>query len=374
MKLELNPIVEKYVYLSLRLASKMIVNLPTRYHRKIAEYSAFFIDQVARQSGYFTTLNFKLLSPEKWFGNSDSSEIGIVIQGPVENSAQLENVYESVALYNKIFPQSLIVISTWENSMRVNHNSGLNFIGVVQPDPGKSWPTNLVRQVSSTRLALMELKLRGIKYAVKTRSDQRMCAPEILSILRARINESGCESKLFVSSYGTGKYRPYSFTDQWQFGLTDRLLKFWDTENLDGISKTPPPLDEEWKKIRYNSAAIHESRLSTGYLNSIGFKVTWSWENHLSSLRRHFGIVDSEEIGLLLLNRKRSVNDHVLPGMTFEQSQTEQHLTRDTVLSYCDDNRFSPKNSVILRALKVPQNDNLELMNYWRGYDGLHST
>jgi len=91
MKLELNPITEKYIFLLLRQASKIIAKLPDRYHRKIADYLAFLIDQVARQSGYFTTLNFKLLSSEKWFGYSDSRDNGIVIQVPINTSAQLKS-------------------------------------------------------------------------------------------------------------------------------------------------------------------------------------------------------------------------------------------------------------------------------------------
>ena len=53
--------------------------------------------------------NFQINSKDKKF----SSRIAIIIQGPISNNSSF--ITETIKIYKKIFPRSLIVLSTWDD-------------------------------------------------------------------------------------------------------------------------------------------------------------------------------------------------------------------------------------------------------------------
>jgi len=312
-------------------------------------------------------------------GHSEFSSIspyprntGILIQGPLATSTAVEQVSNTINLYAKLFPTSQIVLSTWENSLFLPHQIAdlPNFTEVRSKDPGPSWPTNLQRQIVSTSRGLGAFSPDDDFVVIKTRTDQRITSPRAVVLIQEMVrNDANC-SRLWALDYGTGRFRIYGITDQFQFAQLSIMKKYWsDSTVLDksqALRATVPGLGTE---LRYLSPAVHEILLNVSFLNSLGHRVDWSWEDHEDCLEKYFGILDSSTVGLDLLARIRTTYDHVLPGMSYSEALVESHLTHADWLLIKNGYKFLPPTKETLkRAMKVPDSDLKFVDEFWEKY------
>jgi hypothetical protein len=284
----------------------------------------------------------------------------------------VEQVSNTINLYAKLFPTSQIVLSTWENSLFLPHQIAdlPNFTEVRSKDPGPSWPTNLQRQIVSTSRGLGAFSPDDDFVVIKTRTDQRITSPRAVVLIQEMVrNDANC-SRLWALDYGTGRFRIYGITDQFQFAQLSIMKKYWsDSTVLDksqALRATVPGLGTE---LRYLSPAVHEILLNVSFLNSLGHRVDWSWEDHEDCLEKYFGILDSSTVGLDLLARIRTTYDHVLPGMSYSEALVESHLTHADWLLIKNGYKFLPPTKETLkRAMKVPDSDLKFVDEFWEKY------
>jgi hypothetical protein len=294
----------------------------------------------------------------------------ILIQGPISTSEALSNVEQTIRIYTDIFPNSKIVLSTWENSLRMSDNflRENNVTLVLTQDPGQSWPNNLTRQMLSTRNGLNAVEANEKTIVVKTRTDQRFNNPLALVYIQSMIQQFPGHGRIWSTDYGTGRYRVYGLSDQMQFGLHSDLSKYWSASSVEELhKKILLGRASESSDIAKLSVAVHEILLATSYVGALGHKILWNWEDHLFCLRNYFGIIDSSFIGLELLSRERTPVDHVLLGMTDQEAEIENHLSAEEwFLAYLGNSLPTPEKSLLLNAMKVPQSDQVLVEQFWK--------
>jgi hypothetical protein len=281
----------------------------------------------------------------------------------------VEQVSNTINLYAKLFPTSQIVLSTWENSLFLPDQIGIlpNFTEVRSKDPGPSWPTNLQRQIVSTSRGLGAFSPDDDFVVIKTRTDQRITNPRAVLLIQEMVRNDENYSRLWALDYGTGRFRIYGITDQFQFAQLSVMKKYWSESTVLNKSQAlrATPLDSG-TELRYLSPAVHEIVLNVSFLSSLGHQVNWSWEDHEDCLEKYFGILDSSTVGLELLARIRTTYDHVLPGMTYAEALVESHLSHADWLLIRNGYRFlSPAEGTLERAMKVPDSDLKFVDEFW---------
>ncbi len=291
--------------------------------------------------------------------NSDSS-IGILIQGPIGDAPSVQQVFETIRIYKELFPLSPIVVSTWESSRALleQHVLDSNVHLVFSSDPGSSFPSNINRQSVSASAGLKILETIGCEFALKTRVDHRVLSPSALMYLKAAWSLFPNPNRIIASSYGSGKFRLYGWTEQLQFGRTAALSLYWE-----GLPTETPHVtvsaNPERSALARLGLAVHESRLNVRYMARQGISAKWDWADHLSMFTRYFGIADSHELRHIQLGRDKTVLDHVYPWNNDFTNLYERHSTFAEWLLYCQ-GAFEvrpPTNVLLLAAMKVPNSD-----------------
>lgn len=219
-------------------------------------------------------------------------DIGIVVQGPVrkKNSFTLR----TLAFYRTVFPNALIVLSTWQGELQEEDRSRLNDIGValVELEPPESpGPGNLNLQIVSTVEGIKCLRALGAQFILKSRSDQRIYAPDALrSLVRMQHLLPGSDGKgrLFAISVDTFSSRVFGLSDMLQFGTTDAVNSFWDV----GLVADSAP--SRWEE----AGMVVESYLAYRYAQTRG-DYTFDFPGWREALQEIFGVVDASSLDFI---------------------------------------------------------------------------
>jgi hypothetical protein len=220
-----------------------------------------------------------------------------VIQGPVLSNDSF--TLETIRLYKKIFPQTVIILSTWEDTSPedIEKIQAENISIVFNKKPELPGQQNINYQIVSTRSGIARAKELGVNYVLKSRSDQRIYQPGALDFLHTLINffsikEGFKQQKRIIGmSLNTFKYRLYGLSDMFLFGHIDDLTMYWNAD-----------LDERAKGINepfnYLKVALCEVYLVTKFLKNIGREVRWTLEDSWKVFAEHFCVVDESSIDI----------------------------------------------------------------------------
>jgi len=265
------------------------------------------------------------------YAPSDNSheDFAIVVQGKLSLKANF--TLETLRIYQKAFPGVLLVLSTWENESPSALGAARQLgVHVVTSKPPARDPSGSTRnlQIVSTVEGLKIAGQLGAKYALKTRTDQRIYNNNSLALMRSllechKISESDSRqkptSRIVVLNLGTLKYRLYSLSDFLQFGLLSDLKEFWNPDLLAESQSSEiiePP----------------EVFLCRSYLARTGWKLESSIHDWWTALGERFIVVDHSSLDFFWpkygSKEYRSVN-YKSPG-TFDQfSFAEWHVIVD---------------------------------------------
>ncbi|MCY9853623.1 WavE lipopolysaccharide synthesis family protein [Vibrio mediterranei] len=166
-----------------------------------------------------------------------SSDITFVIQGPIFP----EITRQSVQAVRELFPESPIIVSTWEgsdvgglsaNQIIFNEDPGTTIVGYKRDNSPIC--ININRQLRNT---LNGLKAVKTMYAVKLRSDNILgdtkFVSEFLSYPERESKYSLFKQRIVTTTFYAkeqtkGISIPYFVSDFFHFGLTEDLLALWD--------------------------------------------------------------------------------------------------------------------------------------------------
>ena len=272
-------------------------------HQKIIENESGFIVDLTKNN-YLTyhlrpklAENFNLESTCKI-----EEKIAIIIQGPIKEKFNfLKNTLD---IYKKIFKNSLIIISTWENENidLINSLKNENTFVIFSKEPTKS-QSNINHQIFSTNIGLELALKKGAKYSIKTRSDVRINKNNLETYLISLLStfpvkeNNFIKSRIVVPSLITFKYRLYSLSDITMFGETSDLIKYFKNEKFEqGI-----------KKFNFNnenllieqSPVIAEIFLCSRFINQIEGNISWNLDNWWRCLKNYFCVIDNSSLDLL---------------------------------------------------------------------------
>ncbi len=239
--------------------------------------------------------NFNLVSTSSYKKN----KYVIILQGPIGDEANF--VHETVKIYNKIFPNCNIILSTWdhENENIIKKIKKENIEILLNKVPEKNGNGNLNLQLKSTHEAIKLSKTFSSEFVLKTRTDCRIMKPNTLDYLQSLIENfpvvgnPSVDGRLIANSIATCKYRIYGLTDICIFGSTRDVERFFFYENEEDIIK-----NYNFPKNRL----INETHLKTEilltarYLLKIGHDLKWSLDDWWLALKKYFCIVSSSEI------------------------------------------------------------------------------
>lgn len=229
--------------LSLRFEIKQ--NAKEKYLPECLEQVGIFdlLDQANKESGSryllgrHTTLSYVRYKPVY-----DLDDVAIVSQGPIDykDDFTLETLY----LYRRLYPNVMIVVSSWQGEVTDEFRWRAGSIGVEileNRKPDHKGVYNLFMQITSTREGIKHVaRDPRVRYVLKTRNDQRYNHPEFLNYLKNLIRQYPAggklaDSRLIYTGYSASMFSfPFRLTDFMLFGTTEMQLEYWG-EDLDAL-------------------------------------------------------------------------------------------------------------------------------------------
>ena len=310
LKYILNKVFGRFYVLTRKYLKKIYSKLSfikTNLNKKIEHQSI-----VTKETGFlidftkdnYLTFHLRPKKSENFYLKSTTKteeKFAIIIQGPIQDKFFfLKNTIE---IYKKIFPNSSIIISTWENENinLINTLKKENIFILFNKEPSKSL-SNIDHQIYSTNSALKFAKEIGAKYSIKTRADIRINKNNLETFLLSLIRtfpakkNNFINSRIIVPSLITFKYRIYSLSDIVMFGETEDLIKYFDKETFaEGLKKFD--LNEN-NLLKNETPIIAEIFLCSRFVNNLEGKISWELNNWWATLKNYFCVIDNSSLDL----------------------------------------------------------------------------
>ena len=230
------------------------------------------------------------------------ADTGIVLQGPVLRENDF--TFHTVLRYRRNFPEAPIVVSTWEHELGevTERLESLGVVIVSQVPPKLRGASNSNMQMMSAHAGVKEVSKRGLKYVVKTRTDQRIYSERFLGLFHEMLrtfpvgNPGGQQIERIVGvSLNTFAYRMYGLSDMVTFGATEDVVRYWDgfIDERDFTNWQMPRSHRE-----YALGLGNETMYCSRFLNQTGWNLKWNTADSWNAFAQRFVIVDSSSIDL----------------------------------------------------------------------------
>ncbi|MFA0052390.1 WavE lipopolysaccharide synthesis family protein [Vibrio breoganii] len=265
----------------------------------------YYLNKIDRKE--FITIHARPFDASSYFNINKykyNKEIAFLIQGPV---GDLSFLIETIKLYRIMFPNIPIFVSTWDDiniDSRVKIEELADKV-VISEKPNLSGVLNVNYQIVSTSNGLKEIRDNsGAYYVIKTRVDQRICNSNVFKYLEALLEEYPSKIKqqkerIALVNINTSKYRPYSFSDMFQFGHIDDLTDYWSCKldvretSIDSI-KSNNNYTMKFCAENY----ITESYMGRKYIEFLGLNYENSLITYWQCIRDQFIVIDHTTLDL----------------------------------------------------------------------------
>lgn len=210
---------------------RSIIKMINRYSKNYIKYSSFPKD-INRIDAYNLDNNCDLYR-----------KYGCILQGPL--NLEDDFTLNTIILYKKLFPGMQIVVSTWtnEDSNTIDKIRSLDVTVIQNHYPEKRGAGNINLQLKSSYEGALFLNRCGCSYIIKTRTDQRVLANDMLNYfeelfcvfpIRNEYIEKQNERLIFISYGKSYKYLPFGLCDFLVCGKAKDILNYYSTRyNLD---------------------------------------------------------------------------------------------------------------------------------------------
>lgn len=213
----------------------LIENSNERYEGLLARLDMGLLTKKTSYYYQYFRMKKKLFVPLD-ASNKTYEDYAIILQGQViyDENFTLETAF----LYKKMFPGVKVIISTW-NDEKEDFFSQCEKAGIIcvkDQVPEERGAGNLNCQLKSTQNGLKKAQSLGVKFAAKTRTDQRFFywgwldyVDDLIHCFKAEGNKQKGRI-VFLESNGSYKYIAFHICDFFSFGHIEDLI------NLYGIS------------------------------------------------------------------------------------------------------------------------------------------
>lgn len=282
---------------------------------------------IEKALGEFVTLHTRPISTvDNWAMPDVEAQLGkvcFVLQGPI--AEENDFTVETVALYRKIFPTVLVIVSTWQDSRRsvVERLRARGAVVVQSEKPVDAGPGNINLQIVSTRAGLEVAKAQGADYMLKTRTDIRIYAADFLihacdlfDLFPLGEVANLVQKRRLLSISAGNKYLLNFVPDLNMFGHIGDMEKYWSAkEDMRGEA---PVLRKIQDMAKYG---LSEAYLFNNYCTRLGLQNDFSLKGYWSILRDYFIVMDlfSADVYWMRHNRYReNKNIHYYGPNTYD--------------------------------------------------------
>lgn len=208
---------------------------------------------------------------------------------------------ETVKLYKKLYPKTVLIVSTWEEEsekyLKKIENVGVIIIKNSKPD--KSGHGSINYQLKSTKIAIDIALSRDCEYILKTRTDQRLYGESNISYLLQLLNDYpinisvSANARIIICSNGCFSGRLYNISDMILFGMAEDILAYFSCPYDCRNNLTIVQGDD---LLEYSKKRPGEIYFSTNYIEYLGFDLKWTEEDSMYFIKELFLIVDNEAL------------------------------------------------------------------------------
>jgi len=231
--------------------------------------------------------------------------LAIVMQGPIVHVDSF--TLETLKIYQRHFAGANIIVSTWEDEspVAIRQIEDAGIMVVLNRKPAYPGVSNINLQIASSRSGMQQAKDLGAEYALKTRTDQRMYAPNLTDffynlteIFPVNGNWPKQRKRIVGCSLNTFKYRMYGLSDMLIYGHIDDMLVYWDIGLDERVFDEKQQLQATSSLRTFALWRVCEVYLATEFLMKIGRELEWSLRDSWSVFAEHFCVVDKEQLDL----------------------------------------------------------------------------
>lgn len=227
----------------------------------------------------------------------------VVMQGPIMIEENF--TLETIKLYLKTFPESIIILSTWEGQPvdEIKNIKDERLLIIESLPPENAGPFNINLQITSSIKGILRAKQIESEYVYKTRTDQRMYSfnitPYFIKLIQSHpLKENrSLNGRLVSVNFTTLKYRPYGIGDMLMFGHIDDMMKYWDSP-LDSRDKDYPSKLKSYTMKDYALKKFAETYLCVSFLERIGHNILFTLEDSWNVYSNYFLLIDHQDIDL----------------------------------------------------------------------------
>lgn len=165
-----------------------------------------------------------------------AKECCIVIQGALVKKNDF--TLETVKYYGRIYPDVIVVISTWENEDKgyiEKLKKEKNCVIILNKIPTISGASNVNYQILSSLNGAKKAAALGKKYVLKTRSDMRITACGVFDMLCQYVNQYKISTTVKKQQqrlvlFNAFLFHPYHTSDFFCFGKCQDVISYYDIE------------------------------------------------------------------------------------------------------------------------------------------------
>lgn len=266
------------------------------------------------------------------FVPEEISDVAIVLQGPLKREDDF--TMETVKLYRKYYPKTPIIVSTWDTEPeadidRIKAECGENRV-VVSHFWSGDCPNNYQRvsALSGVKIA----QVTGCKFILKTRTDQRIYASNVLSFLIKLWSDFPINIKcvangrLITCGMCTFSNRLYNISDMFVFGKTEDIVRYYSCpeDGKHDVTQIKKPIPNDYPTFmqytaEYSKLRTGEIWFTTHYIESFGFDLKWTFEDSDFYRNELFIIVDDAML------------DFYWPKYTNQEYRWRNYVTKDVL-------------------------------------------
>lgn len=166
-------------------------------------------------------------------GLNKSQSFAIVLQGPICHKDNM--TVNTILFYQKVYPYARIIVSTWndEPKTELDKLAKLGAVIVTSEKPTKSGLLNVNLQMINSLAGVKKAKELGCEFAVKTRTDQRICKPYIFDAMLSSLLNFPCTTDkqnyrlATLGIWAGGMFTPFLTCDFLYLGHTQDLIKLF---------------------------------------------------------------------------------------------------------------------------------------------------
>lgn len=287
-----------------------------------------FLAFIEQKDSFFTyhlrpkyAKNFNLWSDKI----KNESKTAIIIQGPIVKDYDF--TLETIKIYKKLFQEQIIILSIWEDEdmgeIAKIKQEGVEVI--LNKRPAFYGQQNINLQIVSSFAGAKRAKDLGAEYAIKTRTDQRIYAPNSLDFLRNILEvfplrgDSVQKKRIVGVSLNSYKYRPYGLSDMTIYGQIDDFILYWSIK-LDGRIFPNETLIHTMGE--FANARICEAYLVTEFVKKLGHTPKTTIADSWDVFAKYFCVVDQISLDLYWYKYTRHIEHKTLEYKSILSSQT----------------------------------------------------